>query len=202
MLQFHSGAGVVTIRLATDVDTTAVLRAAQVPGQSQGIPEQKSEKLAKEHGISIAAGARAAYEVEVTDAQGRKGVGVLEINEVTGTQYWGRLEFAPKVTVTGGDAVATWRNLKTTNAEAKGKVWVFARPAGCTTAQACEAKLLASYANDTVGGDASGETHSVPIKVPTETTVSALVIFAGGPFPTANQGIRSHFFQLTLNPGR
>jgi hypothetical protein len=176
MLRDHGGANLAVVRFAANVEVTAVLNLASTPGQPTGIDPQTDAAFATQHTMSIplslapAAPVPAFHTHEVTDHQGAKATATLEYGDaIVGTQYWGRTEgtrpaFAWSAPFKGN---ATWSNiLGAPPAPGPGTVQLFAKRAGCTTAEQCAPTLLTTFTQDTRTPFEGGERHGIPVDLP------------------------------------
>lgn len=201
MLSDHGGAGALIFRFETDVPTTATLRAVgSVGGPPPLIEPQSDTKLTTVHTISAPAGSTPVYwAVDVVDAAGRTGTGLLERGEVIGNQYWGRKEHAPKVTMGGNrKATVTWTNLHGGGTPPPGTVQLFAKRATCTTADACVPQHVQTFGGDIPGTDPVATNHRIAIAFPADTTSNYQVLLTGGVVPVNNGTVLAHFYQVDL----
>lgn len=206
MLVEPAGAGAVTVRIETDVPTTATLTTFRAPGEDSGSGDPNAREsdttLSVLHTLSIGTGGKpSGYLVEVADARGRAAIGSLESGAVVGAQYFGKGTNTSKVTLAAGrKAVVTWTNLKQIpgTATESGRVIVFAKKAGCTVAEACVGALQSGISSDQPGGDANGETHSATLTIPAASGADAQdyqLLIAGKPFNTTHVTL-FWFFQI------
>lgn len=132
----------------------------------------------------------------MVDAKGRKGLATLEQGEVFGSQYWGRFEFSPKLTMDGGrKATAMWTNLRGEDTPTPGTVQLFAKKGGCTTAEACQASFVQSFGGDTPGTDLVATSHKVAIAFPAGTQ-DFQVLLTGAIFFRPDGLVDAHFYQV------
>ncbi|MGE0135942.1 MAG: hypothetical protein AB7L91_11385 [Dehalococcoidia bacterium] len=172
MLRDHGGTNVAVVRFATNVDTVATLTVFGSPGEPTGVEPQTDSTFAKEHTIAtpLALGTPVAISVTVTDRNGYKAGAVLEYgNVIVGLQYFGRAPgFTPEFTWTAPyEGTATWDAISTSTPLPLGRVQVFGKRAGCTTAEQCQATLQATATEDTRTLHEGYESHSVPVTLPT-----------------------------------
>lgn len=195
----HAGAGAVTVFVTTSVATHATF---SVIGENEGaaiadVPTVTHGTLLKEHTVSVATGGGPVrVTVKATDANGAYATGSLEIGGILGKQFWARKEYAPKLTMAGnGTAMVTWLNLKPGPGDpTHGSALLFMKPAGCTTAQACEVTEGPTIENDipTVSNDQALETHVLTVKFPDWSHDYELVL-VGAPAPSVRE-----FYQLDV----
>jgi hypothetical protein len=93
----------------------------------------------------------------------------------------------------GGTALVAWSNFRQTKPrpELAGTVYLFARAATCTVAQACEPQLVATSNDQPTTVDAQTERHAVQVTFP-DRTRAYFVVVGGLPGP---DGI-GEFFQI------
>lgn len=196
----HVGAGAVTVFVTTSVPTRATF---SIIGEKEGAaiadePTVTHSTLLKEHTVSVATGGGPVrVTVKATDANGAYATGSLEIGGLLGTQFWARKEYAPKLTMAGnGTAMVTWLNLKPGRGDpTHGSALLFMRPAGCTTAEACQVTQGPTIENDipTVSNDQSLETHVLTVRFPDWSHDYELVL-VGAPAPAVRE-----FYQFDVS---
>lgn len=173
MLRSSGGTNLAVVRFATNVDTTAVLSLSATPGTPTGVDPQTDANFAREHTISIPLGQAnvpTSISLDVTDRQGGKATANLEAGAtIVGTQYWARTDaFKPAFAWTAPfKGTATWNNiLGSPPGPPAGSIQVFAKKAGCTTAEACQATFVGAATNDTRNTFEGGEKHTIPVELP------------------------------------
>ncbi|MFN0146290.1 MAG: hypothetical protein ACKVT1_07255 [Dehalococcoidia bacterium] len=165
MVRDRAGPGVIVVRFATDVETTAVLSMAVKAGDTPAVEPQEDRTFAKSHTISIPLGEKPAFaSVEVTDRQGRTGTGALEHGALVANDYWSGGSSAPNLKINQGTVLAIWTNRRGELA-GKGTVQLFAKKPGCTTAEVCLGEPAGVFAADAPQGGASFETHTIPFRL-------------------------------------
>lgn len=169
------GTGLVIVRFETDVPVTATLVLNRgVPGDSAApanVP-QKSDRLATRHTISIPTGGPGdwALSLTVTNNFGKQGFATFETGDVYGKQFWGRGANAPEMAMTYPKITVSWVNLKGGPGKAAdGQAVLLSKQRGCTVAESCLAEPIATFTKDSVGGDATTETHKIEVNVPDDT---------------------------------
>lgn len=189
MVMDHAGTGVVAVRLATDVETTAVVSVHGRVGEPRDPIEPVSDtKPATSHTLSTPTGMTDfVVQVIVTDAKGKSGIGELESGAIIGMQYWARFDTAPKITYNGKlAATGTWSNLRgDPGSPPTGRVIMLTKKAGCTTADLCQGEVVKTVTQDTTGGDATSTSHSIPFAFP-DRTHDFQVLFAAEPVTGSN----------------
>lgn len=193
----HAGAGALTVRLETNVETTAEISTFRSSPDAPGFPPEVSGELATHHAVSIPTGMEDfGVEVVVTDAEGRKATATLELGTIVGRQYWARTAgAAPAIARTGTEATVTWTNLRSAGEpDIPGMVLLFAKRAGCTTAEACVGELVETFEDDSTGGDAVVETHEIAVTFP-DTEHDFQVVLVGR--PGAESAVRM-FYQFEV----
>lgn len=195
----HVGAGAVTVFVTTSVPTRATfsILAANEGAAIADEPTVTHSTLLKEHTVSVATGGGPVrVTVKATDANGAYATGSLEIGGILGKQFWAREEYAPKITMAGnGTAMVTWLNIKPVPGDpTHGSALLFMKPAGCTSAQACEVTQGPSIENEipTVSNDQALEIHVLTVKFPDWSHDYELVL-VGAPAPSVRE-----FYQFDL----
>ncbi|MFN0094597.1 MAG: hypothetical protein ACKVVT_07440 [Dehalococcoidia bacterium] len=199
LIREHSGAGVVTVRLETNVPTTAMVRVVGKPGETPGVEPQASAGRSLAHVVSIPLPAETFIEVEVKGDNGTTTTGQLEGGAtVVGGQFWGRAEYFPKVTFAAGfRGSVTWGNLRDPDAPRRvAGVQLFDRPAGCTTAQACRYSPGKAFRDDAIRVEETLERHTIPVAFEVRNADYLILIQA----PGAGEGGRAvqRFFQIEV----
>ncbi|MEO8539108.1 MAG: hypothetical protein ABI577_05150 [bacterium] len=141
----HAGPGVVTIRFATNVPTTAEVRVSQGEVGPASIYSESLDDLATVHETSVPANAMGRYVVHAKDNAGHDAWGTLRLTDQFGLD-WGLESGAP--TLKAPDAkhlVVTWgfASNHPSHMGLDGEVLVFATSAKCTTADSCVGDLVA-----------------------------------------------------------
>lgn len=186
ILRDHAGTGIDTVRFETNVETTAVVSIFGRIGDPAPLPSPTADStFSKAHAVGQPLGTTPGLiHVEVTDRQGKKGSGDLEMGAVLGRQFFGAApDVAPKLTFGGNrTATVTWVNLKGGNFQQS--VQAFAKKGGCSTAQACQATFEKNFTQDTTGGDATIESHKVAIQFGPDKTQDYQVLITASLAPT------------------
>lgn len=179
----HAGAGALTVRFATNTETTATVTTFRSSPDAPGFPAELSTTPQKVHTVSIPTGMEGfGVEVLVTDGAGREATALLELGSIVGKQYWARAAgAAPALAISGMRATATWTNLRSSGEpDIAGRVLLFAKRAGCTTAEACTGELVATFRDDATGGDQVAETHRIDLAF-ADASHDYQVVLAGRP---------------------
>lgn len=196
----HAGAGALTVRFATNTETTAEVTTYRSAPDAPGFPAEVSSEPKQVHVVSIPTGMEDfGVEVVVTDGAGRRATALLELGSIVGKQYWARgAGAAPGLAVSGMRATATWTNLRSSGEpDIPGRVLLFAKRAGCTTAEACEGELVEMFTGDSPGGDQVIETHRMEVLFP-DATHDYQVVLAGRP---GTDSAARMFYQFDVRAG-
>jgi hypothetical protein len=175
MLRDHGGTNLAVVRFAASVEVSAVLTVLGGSGQPVGVEPQTTTTYAREHTISTplspmpgSASPPTFLSLEVTDRHGAKASAALEYgNAIAGTQYWARTDDQrPAFTWTAPfRGNATWTNIAGPTSPPV-SVQVFAKRAGCTTAEQCAPAPVAAFSTDTRTPLEGAERHSIPVDLP------------------------------------
>jgi hypothetical protein len=149
------------------------------------------------HTISAPAGPLAEWNIVVNDAQRRPGYASIRSVVLNADGYFVRGAGEPKLTMAAGRRVTvTWSNQRMTvpRPEAAGTAILFAKAAGCTTAQACVPEIVATGTDQPTAVNAQTENHSIVLTFPDRTRTYTVVL--GGKAGSGNS--TGEFFQVNV----
>lgn len=194
----YAGPGVATLRVATDVPTTAKVR-LYGPGDTEiktVQPPPPATDLNTRHTFSVVLPTvHTAYIVDVYDAAGLRAAAFLEEGAINGEEYFERGETAPKLTVLGNLAgTVAWVAPRRGLVIAPGELVLLQKQANCTTAQACLSEPLTIFRGDETSEAQGKETHGVQLTFPDAAHDYQVVIV--GKFPS-NSPLRA-FYQIDV----
>lgn len=203
----HAGAGAVTLRIATDVLTSATLSVYRPPMVTRGTPvptpsPESSDKPAMLHTLSIGTFSfPAGFAIQVKGENGEVAYATLENGEsISG--YWAGAGKEPTLSFAAGlKATASWTVRVTSDFKVeKVEVLLFSKKAGCTTADGCRGELIKTFSASAKPASNGTQTFAASITFPDNKHDYQVVLTSRG---TATSGERKgaslvHFFEIEV----